>query len=86
MVLQPGNHDVGQNPSRASVEAYRARFGDDYCAYWVGGVKYVAINSQYYHTQCESAEAASLRAEQEAWVEDELSAEKTAGAARRAAS
>ena len=81
VVLQPGNHDVGQNPSRASVEAYRARFGDDYCAYWVGGVKYVAINSQYYHTQCESAEAAALRAEQEAWVEDELSEEKTAGAA-----
>ena len=85
VVLQPGNHDVGQNPSRASVEAYRARFGDDYCAYWVGGVKYVAINSQYYHTQCESAEAAALRAEQEAWVEDELSGEDRRRRARGAA-
>jgi len=84
LVLQPGNHDVGQNPTMALVDDYKERFGDDYFAFWAGGVKYVALNSQYYHTLCsmedDNEEAAKMEAEQRAWLERELSPEATAGA------
>ena len=48
LVLQPGNHDIGQSPTPADIERYRQRFGDDYFEFWVGGVLYIALNSQYY--------------------------------------
>ena len=48
--------------------------GDDYFSFWVGGVKYVSIN-QYYHILCvDNPEADEMAREQEAWVEEELSA------------
>ena len=65
----------------ALVSEYCARFGDDYFSYWVGGVKYVSINSQYYHILCvDNPEADEMEREQAAWVEEELSASATAGA------
>ena len=65
----------------ALVSEYCARFGDDYFSYWVGGVKYVSINSQYYHILCvDNPEADEMAREQAAWVEEELSASATAGA------
>ena len=48
VLLQPGNHDIGQRPTTADIERYRARFGDDYYSFWVGGVMYISLNSQYY--------------------------------------
>ena len=63
------------------MSEYCARFGDDYFSYWVGGVKYVSINSQYYHILCvDNPEADEMAREQAAWVEEELSASATAGA------
>jgi len=63
------------------VSEYCARFGDDYFSFWVGGVKYVSINSQYYHILCvDNPEADEMEREQAAWVEEELSASATAGA------
>jgi len=81
-VLQPGNHDVGQNPTAELVREYRERFGDDYYSFWAGGVKYVAFNSQFYHALCEpeNGEAAQMAAAQAAWLEKELAPEATAGA------
>ena len=65
----------------ALVSEYCARFGDDYFSFWVGGVKYVSINSQYYHILCvDNPEADEMAREQAAWVEEELSASATAGA------
>ena len=46
LVLEPGNHDLGQRPTEAAVRAYRERFGDDYLRFWVGGVLFVSLNSQ----------------------------------------
>jgi len=48
VILQPGNHDIGQRPTTADIDRYRARFGDDYYSFWVGGVMYISLNSQYY--------------------------------------
>ncbi|KAL3904518.1 MAG: hypothetical protein SGPRY_011257 [Prymnesium sp.] len=63
VVLQPGNHDIGQCPTPEDVAQYRSRFGDDYFSFWVGGVFYIAINSQYY---CDDSRVKNLREEQEA--------------------
>ena len=79
-VLQPGNHDVGQNPGREDVERYKARWGDDYFSFWVGGVLYVAINSQYFMLSCANDEARAMAAEQDTWLEAELGAAASAGA------
>ena len=38
LILQPGNHDIGQRPTPADVQRYRELFGDDYFSFWVGGV------------------------------------------------
>ena len=35
LILQPGNHDIGQRPTPADVQRYRERFGDDYFSFWV---------------------------------------------------
>jgi hypothetical protein len=66
LVLQPGNHDVGQSPTPADIERYRQRFGDDYFEFWVGGVLYIALNSQYYR---DDSAVERERLEQDAWVE-----------------
>ena len=65
LVLQPGNHDIGQQPKAADIECYRSRFGDDYFAFWVGGVMYISLNSQYYRDDLQTR---SLREQQDVWV------------------
>ena len=65
LVLQPGNHDIGQQPTPSDIERYRQRFGDDYFSFWVGGVMYVALNSQYYR---DDASTVALREDQDAWA------------------
>lgn len=44
-----GNHDVGDVPTGAAIEAYRQDFGDEYFSFWVQGCKFLVINSQLYH-------------------------------------
>lgn len=65
LVLQPGNHDVGQAPRPEDMRRYRRRFGDDFFAFWVGGVLYVALNSQYH---VDGSHVAALAEEQERWL------------------
>ena len=72
LILQPGNHDVGQNPVRDDVERYRAAWGDDYFSFWVGGVLYISFNSQYYHIVCDNEQATSMCQEQERWLEESI--------------
>eukprot|EP00854_Cymbomonas_tetramitiformis_P015872 gene15872-18822_t len=79
VVLQPGNHDVGQNPGTRDVERYCKTWGDDYFKFWVGGVLYLSINSQFYHTACNNFEADALCKEQEEWIKAELDAGATLG-------
>lgn len=73
IILQPGNHDIAQTPLPEDVQAYIERFGDDYFSFWVGGVFYLSINSQYYmdavHTQ-------KLREDQDKWIVSELARAK----------
>uniref|UniRef100_T1IS27 Calcineurin-like phosphoesterase domain-containing protein n=1 Tax=Strigamia maritima TaxID=126957 RepID=T1IS27_STRMM len=48
LVCVCGNHDIGNTPSRQTVSAYRSSFGDDFFSFWVGGVFFIVLNSQYY--------------------------------------
>ena len=77
LVLIPGNHDIGQVPTAGDIERYRERFGDDYFSFWVGGVLYVALNSQYYR---DDDEVPALRAAQDEWAEKAFGEAKEHGA------
>ena len=75
LVLQPGNHDLGQGvPTPRSLSEYTDAFGDDYFSFWMGGVFYIAINSQYYAQGGQPADAAQRTARdvQHAWLLDQL--------------
>eukprot|EP00747_Dinoflagellata_sp_TGD_P168254 gnl/TRDRNA2_/TRDRNA2_194200_c0_seq1.p1 gnl/TRDRNA2_/TRDRNA2_194200_c0~~gnl/TRDRNA2_/TRDRNA2_194200_c0_seq1.p1 ORF type:complete len:389 (-),score=80.93 gnl/TRDRNA2_/TRDRNA2_194200_c0_seq1:15-1181(-) len=71
LVVLPGNHDIGQKPTPKEVDDYITHWGDDYFAFWVGGVYFVVINSQYY---MDGSETQDRRAEQDRWLEAELQA------------
>jgi hypothetical protein len=36
------------SPTRETIEQYKQSFGDDYFSFWVGGVCYLVLNSQFY--------------------------------------
>nr|CAB3233494.1 serine/threonine-protein phosphatase CPPED1-like [Phallusia mammillata] len=42
-----GNHDVGNVPTNETRDIYNQEFGDEYYTFWVGGVFYIVIDSQY---------------------------------------
>lgn len=69
IVLQPGNHDIGQTPFPEDLTLYQERFGDDYFSFWVGGVLYISLNSQYY---MDSEHTVAMREEQDLWLEEVL--------------
>ena len=71
LICVAGNHDVGNTPDAASLAAYRRRFGDDYFAFWSGGVRCLVINSTLYH---DPSKAAEEQTRQEAWFAEELAA------------
>ena len=45
LVCVCGNHDVGDRPSKLTIERYKSWFGDDYFSFWHGGCKFVVVNS-----------------------------------------
>lgn len=69
LVCVCGNHDVGNQPTVVAVEKYRSSFGDDYFSFWVGGVLFIVINSQYFFDDSQIPE---LAREQEAWLDRQL--------------
>ncbi|KAH9365071.1 hypothetical protein HPB48_010517 [Haemaphysalis longicornis] len=48
LVCVCGNHDIGNQPTPASVRGYQDSFGDDYFVFWCGGVMCLVLNSQFY--------------------------------------
>jgi len=47
LVCVCGNHDIGDTPSKETLQVYKSQFGQDYFHFWAGGVKFVVLNSQY---------------------------------------
>jgi len=69
LVCVCGNHDVGNIPDRDTISLYTKEFGDDYIAFWAGGVKFITVNSQLVQHPEKSG---NLAADQELWFENEL--------------
>ncbi|RWS20348.1 purple acid phosphatase-like protein [Leptotrombidium deliense] len=65
-----GNHDVGNIPTIETIDDYRQKFGDDFFVFFVGGVMFIAINSQYY---ADSSKVAAYAKEQQEWLDNLLS-------------
>jgi len=72
LVCVCGNHDVGNKPTKDTIELYTEEFGDDYIAFWAGGVKFITVNSQLVQHPEESG---TLAREQEDWFRKQLDAD-----------
>jgi 3',5'-cyclic AMP phosphodiesterase CpdA len=72
LVCVCGNHDVGNNPSRGSIQEYTKQFGSDYFSFWVRGVKCLVLNSQAFNAQ-----EPEITEEQDTWIQRELDAQET---------
>jgi 3',5'-cyclic AMP phosphodiesterase CpdA len=75
----PGNHDVGNEPTPASLAAYRERFGPDYYTFRVGDFAGFVLNSSLIAAPGKAQEEA---AKQEAWLRAELEKARQQGARR----
>ena len=65
----PGNHDIGNDPTPASIEAYRKRFGPDHYSFRSGDLVGIVLNSSLIHSP---DKARALYEEQEKWLRAEL--------------
>ncbi|KAL8270913.1 hypothetical protein Esti_005167 [Eimeria stiedai] len=69
LLVVPGNHDVGSTPTAESVAEYEQLWGKDYFSFWVGGVKFLCVNSCFFYDDALTAKEAE---EQFDWLEKEL--------------
>ena len=72
-----GNHDVENEPTPASVAAYRKTFGPDHYSFRSGSLAGVVLNSSLIHSP---AKAAELPGMQETWLLAELTRLQRSGA------
>ena len=73
----PGNHDVGNEPTKESLASYRERFGPDYYGFRSGDIYGVVLNSNLEKGAEKVPEEA---ARMEAWFRAELARAKQSGA------
>lgn len=69
-----GNHDVGNEPTSATVDAYRSAFGHDYYTFMAPGILGIVLDSNLIRSPESNLKAAQ---EQEAWLEKTLAAAKS---------
>jgi 3',5'-cyclic AMP phosphodiesterase CpdA len=69
LFLMPGNHDVGNEPTKESLAKYRQQFGPDYYTFRVGDITGIALNSNLEKDPHNVPEEA---AKMEAWFRTEL--------------
>jgi len=73
----PGNHDVDNAPTPASIAKYTAKFGPDHCTFESNGITGIVLNSALIHS---SQGAPELYEAQEKWLMAELEKAKKRGA------
>ncbi len=73
----PGNHDVGNEPTKESLARYRERYGADYYAFRSGDIYGIVLNSNLEKGAEKVPEEA---AKMEAWFHGELEKAKQSGA------
>ena len=72
-----GNHDVENEPTPESVDAYRKAFGRDYYSFRFGSLVGIVLNSSLIHSP---GKAAGLADEQKGWLLAELTRLQASGA------
>ncbi|XP_069921090.1 serine/threonine-protein phosphatase CPPED1 isoform X3 [Oryctolagus cuniculus] len=70
LVFVSGNHDVGNVPTAETIEEFRQTWGDDYFSFWVGGVLFLVLNSQFLF---DASQCPALKQAQDRWLEQQLS-------------
>jgi len=75
----PGNHDVGNEPTAATLAAYRKSFGEDYYTFRVGDVTGIVLNSNLEKAPDKVLQEAS---KMEAWLKTELAKARREGVRR----
>jgi len=73
----PGNHDVENEPTPASVAAYVKAIGPDHYSFRSGSLAAVVLNSSVIHSPAKSA---ALLEQQETWLRQELRTLRASGA------
>ncbi|XP_033631120.1 serine/threonine-protein phosphatase CPPED1-like [Asterias rubens] len=76
LVCLPGNHDIGDVPTPEDIQSYRNTFGDDYFAFWVGGVRFIVLNSQLF---ADSSKCEEVKREQDLWLDQQLEDAQSSG-------
>jgi len=64
-----GNHDIGNRPTKASIDRFKSAFGDDYLAFWTNGSYNIILNSCLFS---DPSGAPEEYAEQLHWLEERL--------------
>ncbi|MEO8371246.1 MAG: metallophosphoesterase [Candidatus Solibacter sp.] len=72
----PGNHDVGNEPTRESLAAYRANIGPDYYSFHIGDIAGIVLNS---NLEKGAEKVPDEAAKMEAWFRAELERLKLSG-------
>lgn len=70
LVCLCGNHDVGNRPTKISIDKFKNAYGDDYLAFWANGSYNIVLNNVLFSNP---DGAMDLYEEQLAWLEDRLS-------------
>jgi 3',5'-cyclic AMP phosphodiesterase CpdA len=76
LYLVAGNHDVGNEPTKESLRAYRATFGPDWYSFRQGAVYGIVLNSQLIDAP---EEVPGEARDQLAWLRDELIRAQSSG-------
>eukprot|EP00584_Thalassiosira_punctigera_P008731 CAMPEP_0172541216 /NCGR_PEP_ID=MMETSP1067-20121228/12052_1 /TAXON_ID=265564 ORGANISM="Thalassiosira punctigera, Strain Tpunct2005C2" /NCGR_SAMPLE_ID=MMETSP1067 /ASSEMBLY_ACC=CAM_ASM_000444 /LENGTH=667 /DNA_ID=CAMNT_0013327205 /DNA_START=245 /DNA_END=2248 /DNA_ORIENTATION=+ len=69
LVCLCGNHDVGNRPTRASINHWTSSFGDDYLSFWVNGTFNICLNNCLFSNP---TGAQDMFEEQLEWMEEKL--------------
>ncbi|XP_010608315.1 serine/threonine-protein phosphatase CPPED1 isoform X3 [Fukomys damarensis] len=70
LVLVSGNHDLGNIPTAETIEEFQHTWGDDYFSFWVGGVLFLVLNSQFWYN---ASQCPALKHAQDHWLDQQLS-------------
>ncbi|XP_007891890.1 serine/threonine-protein phosphatase CPPED1 [Callorhinchus milii] len=69
LVFVSGNHDIGNTPTPENIAEYCSHWGDDYFTFWVGGVMFLVLNSQFYY---DASRCPELKQAHDRWLEAQL--------------
>lgn len=69
LVCLCGNHDVGNRPTRATIDSFTSWFGDDYLAFWARRSYNIVLNSSLFS---DSSGAPDLYEAQFQWLRERL--------------